>query len=161
MAKAKPVEKPVPIIPMLKGDFISILVLGAVIGLVVWGLGMVFNRYIFDVYFCQNEISSQCGSAKDYSAVAAGLIGGVAALVGLIRLRVYRPLLVLIASFLSLWGIVQISWNLNLFTGLLIAIVLYGLAFGLYSWTSRIREFWISLIIIVLLVVAVRLTLAA
>ncbi len=161
MAKAKQAEQPVSIIPMLQSDFMSILVLGAVTGLVIWGLGLVLNRYVFDVYLCQSELSSQCASAKNYSAVVATIIGGIAALVGLIRLRVYRPLLVLIASVLSLWGVVQIGWNLELFTGLVIAVLLYGLAFGLYSWIARIREFWISLLVIILLVVAVRLALVA
>lgn len=152
-------EKPSAIIPMLRSDFVSVLLLGGIIGLLVWGLGALLNQFVFDAYFCQNDISSQCGSAKNYAAVAAGLVGAIVALGGLVRLGVYRPLLVVIASVLSTWGVVQLSWELSLLTGMLVAVVLYAAAFGLYSWVGRVREFWIALIIIVLLVVGVRLAL--
>lgn len=160
MSKATKVEDPTPIIPMLRSDLMSVLVLGGIIGAIVWLLGLLLHTYVFDAYFCQGDINSQCGSAKNYAAVAATLVGGVAALGGLVRLRVYRPLLVVLASLISTWGVVQISWDFGWFTGILVAIVLYGLAFGLYGWMSRIREFWVALLIIILLVVAVRLALA-
>ncbi len=161
MSEEATIEKPMPIIPMLRSDFMSVLAIGAVAGLLVWAIGFLFDRFVFDMYFCQNEISAQCASAKNYSAVAAGLIVALAALGGLVRVRVYRPLLVLIASFLSLWGLAQLSWGLEWSTGLPVMMLLYALAFGLYTWVARIREFWVSLIIVVLLVVAVRLVLVA
>lgn len=160
MSKATKAADPTPIIPMLRSDLISVLVLGGVAGLIIWLLGLLLNTYVFDVYFCQGDISSQCGSAKNYAAAAAGIVGGVAALGGLVRLRVYRPLLVVIASLASTWGVVQLCWSLGWFTAAVVAIVLYALAFGLFSWVSRIREFWITLLVMVLLVVAVRLALA-
>lgn len=157
MAKATESEKITPIVPMLRSDFISVLALGAGIGLMIWGLGMLFDRFVFDVYFCQSEVSRQCANARNYSVAAASFISGIAALAGLIRLRVYRPLLVLIASLISTWGVVQASWNFGWFTGILIAITIYALSFAAFSWIARIREFWLSLIVIIVLAVAVRL----
>lgn len=159
MAKEKTVEQPAPIVAMLRSDFISVLVLGAAVGFVLWLVGMLLHRFVFDVYFCQGEVSSQCASAKNYAAAAASLVAGIAGLAGLIRLRVYRPLLVIIVSMISLWGTAQISWDLNWLTGALIMALVYALAFGLYSWVARIREFWIALLVIILLVLAVRLAL--
>lgn len=161
MAKATKAEKITPIVPMLRSDFMSVLALGAAVGLLVWGLGMLFDRFVFDVYFCQSEAGRQCASAKSYSVAAASFIAGIAALAGLIRLRVYRPLLVLIASLLSTWGVVQISWGLGWFTGILIAVAMYALAFGAFSWIARVREFWISLVVIIILVLAVRLAITS
>lgn len=157
MTEEQQVEKPVYIIPMLKNDFIAVLLLGGATGLLVWILGTLLNRYVFDVYFCQGDINSQCAAAKNYAVAAASVLGGIAALGGLIRLRVYRPLLVVIAVLISTWGIVQSSWSLGWFTGILAVIILYALAFGAFSWIARVREFWIALVAIVLLVVAVRL----
>lgn len=158
-AKETPVEKPAQIIPMLRTDFISVIILGAIIGLFIWGFGAALNRFVFEEYFCQGDISSQCGSAKSFSVAAASLVGGIAALTGLIRLRVFRPLLVLIASLVSTWGVVQTSWDLGRFTGIVAVIVLYALAFGVFAWIARIREFWIALVAMIVLVVAVRLAL--
>ena len=149
-------EKPASIVPMEIGDFITVVILGGLVGLVVWGLGILMNTYIFEGYFCAEEAGRQCESAENYAAVAAGIIASLVALAGLIRLRVYRPLLVLLASMISAWGIVQMSWNLTWFTGLLVAIVLYALAFGVFSWLARVREFWIAVAAIFVLVLAVR-----
>jgi hypothetical protein len=161
MAKEKKVEKPATIIPMLKSDLIGILLLGAAAGLVVLGLGIVFNRFIFDVYFCQGDVTTECTNARNYSAAIASVIAAIAAMGGLVRLRVYRPLLVVIASMVSLWGVVQVVWSLYWLIAVLVVAVLYALAFGLYSWVARIREFWISLLVIIVLVVAVRVALLA
>lgn len=160
MTKETLVEKPLPIIPILRSDLVGILLLGGAVGLVVWALGMILDRYMFDVYFCQGDVARQCGSAKNYAAAGASLVGAGVALVGLVRLRVYRPLLVVIASTLSTWGVVQISWSFGWFTGILVAFALYALAFAVYSWTSRVREFWIALLIMTALVIVVRLALA-
>lgn len=153
------IEKPAAIISMPRSNFIRILLLGGVIGLLVWGLGFMLNRFVFDVYFCQGEVSSQCGSAKNYAVAAASLVGVIVALWGLIRFGVYRPLLVVIASMLSTWGIVQMSWSLDTLSGLIVTVLFYAASFGLFSWVSRIREFWITLVIIALLVMGVRLVL--
>lgn len=159
MTQETEIEKPAAIIAMPRSNFIRILVLGGVIGLIVWGLGLILNRFVFDVYFCQGEVISQCTSAKNYAAATASLVGVIVALWGLIRFGVYRPLLVVIASMLSTWGVVQTSWNFSTSIGLLVAVVFYAVAFGLFSWISRIREFWITLVIIALLVMGVRLVL--
>lgn len=159
MSKEQPVETLEPVIPMPRSDLLKLLALGAAAGLLIWLLGMVLHRFVFDVYFCQGETGAQCGSAKNYAVAAASLIGGVAALVGLIRFRVYRPLLVLAASLISTWGLAQIGFDLAWYAGLIIMAVLYALAFGVYGWIARVREFWIALVVMVLLVVATRLAL--
>lgn len=161
MVKANQVEQPVYIISMARRDFIGTLILGAATGLLIWLIGMLLNRYLFDTYFCQGDTVSQCGNAKNYAVTAATLIGGSVALAGLIRLRVYRPLLVLVASLLSAWGIIQLSWDVNWLLGLLAVVALYALAFGVFSWVARLREFWITLVCTILLVIAVRLVLMA
>jgi uncharacterized membrane protein len=80
-------------------------------------------------------------------------------LFGLIRLRVYRPLLVVLASAVSLWGIAGMAWGLTWYLGALVAAVMYLLAYGLYAWVARTRMFLIALAVTVVLVVVVRLAL--
>ena len=154
-------EQSIAIVPMLRTDVIGVIALGAGVGVLIWVLGSLLNQFIFDPYLCQNAAAAQCADAKNYSAVLAGLIVGAASLGGLIRLRVYRPLLVVIAAFVSLWGIVQLSWEMTTFTGLLVCVLLYALAFGLFTWIARVREFWIALLLTIGLVVLVRLALIA
>lgn len=152
-------ERPSLLVPMLKSDFIAILALGAGTGFLLWALGGVLDRFVFDAYFCQGNVSSQCDGAKNYAAVAATFVGSFLAIAGLIRLRVFRPLLVLIASVVSTWGLLQLSWSLGWFTGLLSVVLLYALAFGLFSWVARIREFWVALVVMAVIVMAARIAL--
>jgi hypothetical protein len=160
MADKKQPEKIEPVVPMLRNEIISIVVLGGLVGLFLWGMGLVLDRFVFDAYLCQNETSNQCAYAKNYAAITAGIIGGVLALVGLIRLRVYRPLLVLLATVISLWGVVQLGWKLDWYVGALIAMLMYAVAFATFSWIARVRAFWIALSVTVVLVIAVRLAVA-
>ena len=55
MAKAKQEEKPLPVIPMGNSDLVSVLLVGALTGLVLWGIGTLLNQYVFGVYFCQDR----------------------------------------------------------------------------------------------------------
>lgn len=153
-------EQPASVVSMSNNDLINILVVGGIVGLLVWGFGFVMHRYIFDIYLCQNEVSNQCAYAKNYAAGLAALLVSFAALTALVRFRVYRPLLVLIAAMVSMWGVVQLGWSLAWYQGSFIAFVLYALAFGGFSWVARVRDFWITLIIVAMLVVAVRLAFA-
>lgn len=149
------------IVSMSSGDLIGIFLLGGSIGLLGWALGALFNQYVFEAYLCQGDVVDRCYLAKDYSAVIAAIIASVAALAGLVRLRIYRPLLVLIASMIGLWGILQLSWSLPWYQGLAISIVIYALAFGTFSWVSRIRPFLISLAVILVLVIVLRLVIVS
>lgn len=153
-------DQPTSVVTMSNSDLINILVVGGIVGLLVWGLGFLLNRYIFDVYLCQNEVSNQCAYAKNYAAGLAAVLVSFAALAVLLRFRIYRPLLVLIAAMVSMWGVVQLGWNFPWYQGALIALALYALAFGVFSWIGRVRDFWITLIIVSVLVVAVRLAFA-
>lgn len=149
------------VIPMVRSDLISVFLLGAGIGFLVWALGTLLDRYLFGAYFCQSDVGSQCGSSDNYAALMAGVVGGIVALAGLVRLRVYRPLLIVGASMLSAWGVAQISWDSSWPVGILTACLFYGLAFSTYSWIARIREFWIALVAILLLTAFVRFALMA
>lgn len=161
MADETSAERPASVVSMSNSELINILIIGGIAGLLVWGLGFLLNRFVFDAYLCQNEVSNQCAYAKNYAAGLAALIVSFGALGALVRFRVYRPLLVLIAAVLSTWGVVQLSWNFTWYLGVLVAILMYALAFGAFSWVARIRDFWITLIVAVVLVLIVRLAFMA
>jgi len=161
MTDESQVEQPASVVSMSRSELMNILVVGGIAGFLVWVLGFLLNRYIFDVYFCQNEVSNQCAYAPSYAAATAMVLVSFVALGALVRFRVYRPLLVLIAAMISMWGIVQLGWNMTWYQGIFIALVMYALAFSVFSWVARVRDFWITLITVAILIVAVRLAFAA
>lgn len=150
-------EKPAFTVAMSNRDLVSILVLGGIIGLFIFGLSLVLNRYVFDVLLCQNGANNQCTYAVNYAEAAALVAGNILGLIGLIRLRVYRPLLVVLATSISLWGLVEMALGMQWYWGALVAIAMYLLAYGTYSWVARMRLFMLALAATIVLVVGVRL----
>jgi hypothetical protein len=154
------VEKPGFAVAMSNRDLVSILVLGGIVGLLLSGLGLVLNRYVFDVFFCQNGTGGQCANATAFAEGAATVIASIFGLIGLIRLRAYRPLLIVLASAISLWGLAQLTWGAKWYLSVVIAVVMYLLAYGLFAWVARVRKFWIALVLTIILVIATRLVLS-
>ena len=82
-------------------------------------------------------------------------------LVTLARMRVYRPLLVVLAATVALWGLESSIASLPWYWGLLAVVVFFALAYGLFSWLARIRNFIMAVVITVVVVVVIRLLLVA
>lgn len=143
----------------MTADQIGKVILGGLIaGAIAGGLTLFFSTFVFRVMPCSAEA---CGAGGQYAAVLAGIISAAFGLFWLIRTQVFRPLLVVIAVTISLWGIglLMLHWPWYALIGM--TAVIHAFAYGLFAWISRIRLFWVVVILLVALVFAVRLTLAA
>lgn len=139
-------------------DQIGKVILGGLIaGIIAGGLTLFFSAFVFRTLPCSAEA---CGSGGQYAAVLAGIISAAFGLFWLIRIQVFRPLLIVIAVTISLWGIglAMLHWPWYAIIG--ISAVLHAFAYGMFAWISRIRLFWIVVILLVALVLAVRFVLA-
>lgn len=141
---------------MTARSFMQVLVTGLVAGVVAGGLTLLFSMYVFRVMPCSGEV---CGAGGQYSAVLAGVISGFVALFWLIRLQVFRPLLVVMAVTIGLWGISIYILNWPWYYVVLISALLHGVAYSLFTWISRIRMFWLVVALIGIVVVGLRLIL--
>lgn len=153
-------DKQVPFTPIDLGKIVAIIVLGAVIGLVVWGLSVVLDTYVFSAIFCKGAGTLQCAGTSQYAEIAATIIGAGVGLFFLVRLQVFRPLLVVLAATASLWGIVGLADLLPWYGIGLSAVFLYAFAYGVFAWVARLRSFWLVLVILIALVASVRLVLS-
>ncbi len=142
-------------VPVVARDFIKMIVLGAVLGVVLWGLTNLLGNYVFDPLFCRND-TTNCVAVWQYSETTASVIVAILGLIGLIRLRAFRPMLIALAATASLWGLIGNVTVMTWYWALLASLLLYALAYGLFTWVVRIRVFWVALMLTVLLVVAVR-----
>lgn len=147
------------VITEMTADQVGKVILGGLIaGAIAGGLTLLFSAFVFRVMPCSAEA---CGSGGQYAAVLAGIISAAFGLFWLIRIQVFRPLLVVIAVTIGLWGIglSMLHWPWYALVGM--AAVLHGFAYGLFAWISRVRLFWIVIILMIALVLSVRLVLAA
>ena len=93
-----------PFIAMSRQQFTQIFATGIVVGLVVWGLSLLLDNYVYQLLLCRGE-GGRCESSLQYAQITAIVLGALVGLFALVRLQVFRPLLVVIAATLALWGI--------------------------------------------------------
>ena len=156
----KPVINTSPFVTMPTGDVVRAILVGAVTGIVTAGVFYLLNTYIFGAVLCRGAAES-CGQAPLYSAIVAVIVGAIAGIVGLTRVGVYRPLLVVIASMISLWGLHNYLANSAWYIGLIAFALLFACAYLLFAWIARIRSFIVAAIVMVVLVVIARLVIGA
>jgi hypothetical protein len=151
-------EKASMITDMSIRQLIQVLLGGLVIGAVVGGLTLLLSTYLFKVTPC---VAETCGTGGQYSAILAGIVGGAAGLFWLMRVQVFRPLLVVLAVTIALWGIAEEILNWPWYAVVLASAGLHALAYGFFAWISRIRLFWVVIILVLVMIVGLRFILAS
>lgn len=132
---------------------------GAIAGVAVWGLTPLLDTYVYRAILCGDPNSVQCSSSLAYATTTAAVIAGAIGLFGLVRLQIFRPLLIVVAVFISLWGVVALVDALPWYYAAMICTALYAAAFATFAWIARIRNFLFAIILIILIIVALRLVL--
>ena len=139
-------------------DEISALASGAIAGVMTWVLTYILTEYVLGMIACRTGSSIiGCNDAGSVSAIIALIIASIAGLTILVRRRIFRPLLVVLAAGISLWGI-NGSWleERNI-VNFLLTVVVTALVYVVFAWFAKVRQFWIALVISVLLVIIFRL----
>lgn len=155
------VEEPVttrvsPLVSMPMRDFVSTLIVGIGVGLLVAIVAFLMNKFVFGAVLCRPQSMTDCAQAPNYAMIVAMVIGAIAGVVALARLRVYRPLLIVLAATIALWGLHSLVGGLAWYWALLVFGLLFGITYGLFAWISRIRSFILALVITIVMVVIVR-----
>jgi hypothetical protein len=118
---------------------------------------LLLDTFVFSAVLCRPQQADQCLQAPEYAMVVAAVIGAIAGLVTLARVRIYRPLFVVLCATIGLWiaslPIIAYEW----YWLLLVLTVLYALAYMLFAWLARIRSFVLALIVAIVVLVIVRL----
>ena len=145
--------------PMSTTQLIQVAVFGLLTGLIIWGLTYALENYILRSLLCQQNQIVSCGTVAQYSEAIATILGGAAGLFALVKLQVFRPLLVVLAAMIGLWGLVGILGEHAWYITALSCGALYMLVYLLFTWLTRLRIFWIVIVLLLILVVAIRLIL--
>ncbi|MCA9327275.1 hypothetical protein KDA14_01980 [Candidatus Saccharibacteria bacterium] len=133
----------------------QIALAGAIAGVAVWLLTLLIRQVILVPIFCGNPANAACVGATDIAGIFATIIAAVIGLMGLVRIGAFRPLLIVIAAAISLWGLS--SWVSGLFIGALVwSVVLYTLTYAAFAWFVRIRPFVPALLVVVFVVFLAR-----
>lgn len=144
------------LVPMTWRELARIGAIGAVIGALSVGLYVLFHTYIFQAVLCRDQVNTACGQAATYAAITTAFIASFVAVVVLAHIRVYRPLLIILAAILALWGIQSIVAVLPWYWALAGMIAVGALAYSLFAWIARIRSFILSAVAAIVIAVIIR-----
>lgn len=137
---------------------VGTLLTGLVVGLVGWLLSLAIQMWIIEPIFCRSpQTFAVCANGGTIGWAIAMIIASVASLLSLVRSGVFRPLLVVLASIIALWGASAWLGPLPWWQGILWHGALFALAYVLFAWVARLTNFLLAVIITIVLIIAARL----
>lgn len=151
------IETKPPIIETNGKIMLRVLVTGLIVGIVSWALTFLLDRFILQAIFCHDAQAAMCVSSYTYAGNIVGIIMAIVGVSVLVRLGVFRPLLIVLATLVSLWGLAGWVSDLRWFEALLWTAVLYAVCYVAYAWLARIRNAVVMVVIVAVVVVATRL----
>ena len=144
-------------IPMSPRELLRIGVTGAATGALSVGLYALFYSVVFRTVLCRPQFITTCDQAPSYAAMVAVIVASLFGLIVLARMRSYRPLLVVLATAIALWGIQALATTLPWYWALVGMTVLVALAYALFAWIARLRSFVLAFVVTIVIVVVLRL----
>lgn len=156
-----PEVKTLPFVGMARHEFLNVALTGLGVGIVVTLLYFLLNTFVFGAVLCRPQSTGDCSQAPNYAMIVSIIIATIGGVANLARIRIYRPLMVGIASAVALWGVHAITGGLAWYWMLLLVGVLCALAYAAFTWVARIRSFILALVVTVVLVVLARWILVA
>ena len=141
----------------------TVFLTGALIGLITYALYLPLARLVFEPILCgDNSVALvRCGSETSFASTIAIVISSMVGLIFLVRSRVFRPLLVVLATALSLWGLLILIASLPWLVGVLITALAFGVGYAVFAWLAQPTNLITALVSVTVLIVAARLVLTA
>ena len=136
---------------------VGTLLTGLAVGIVGWLLNLAIQAWIIEPVFCRSpQTFAVCANGGTIAWVIAMILVSIASLLSLVRSGVFRPLLVVIASLIALWGVSLWLGPLAWWQAMLWHGALFAVAYGLFSWVARLSNFLLAVIVTTILIIASR-----
>lgn len=161
MSDAKDEVKVTPLAAMSGKQLMGAAAVGLMIGLIVWGIGSIVDQYVLKIIFCQGMQSGECPETTPYAQAIGAIIGAGLGLFGLVKLRVLRPLLVVVASMIALWSFPVVVGMLPIYGVIVATALLYAGLYALFAWLARLRSIYAVIALFAAIIVLVRLAITA
>jgi hypothetical protein len=139
-------------------SIVATVLTGFMVGAIGWLLNLGLQRFFVEPVFCNNtDAFSLCANGGTIAWVIAIVIASAAGLFSLVRAGIFRPLLVVLAAFITLWGVSNwlgplAWWQAALWQG-----ILFALAYALFAWVSRTERFPVAFILTIAIIIILRL----
>jgi len=135
----------------------KIVLLGLILGFAYWGLTALIEKYIITQLFCQlSQYSLTCSQTLAISGNITTILVAIIGIIVMIKLNMAQPLIVSIASGAALWGLASLSAGIGWFEIIIWEVLLYGLAYALFSWIARCRSLIVVFVFILITIALIR-----
>ncbi|MCA9341478.1 hypothetical protein KC952_03020 [Candidatus Saccharibacteria bacterium] len=160
MASSRVVDQPSPIMfNMRLTELLKVVGIGATIGLISYLIFVILDKYVFTPSLCGTSgLEQRCANKESFASSIALVIGAFGGLFALVQQRVYRPLLIVILTTLSLWNVPLIaSGASSLVWVVALIVILFGLAYGAFTWLVQVRNLYLAATLGIVLLIVLRL----
>lgn len=134
--------------------------IGAVIGGLFWSLTWLVVHFIINPLFCSADVNAlACSNSVGLSGNIANVLVATIGIGILVKFRIMRPLVIVVAAAAVLWGLA--GWTDGFTWGEIVFwnVLLYSLTYLLFSWISRYNRSLPVLIAVLFVVMAARIVL--
>ncbi len=112
--------------------------IGAGLGIIYWALTYLIGHFIVDQLFCGNSANAAtCSNSVSISGNIANILVAAIGLVVMVRMKIFRPIIIAVASAVLLWGLAGWTEGLWFLEAGLWSILLFSLCYLLFSWIGR------------------------
>lgn len=133
------------------------LAIGLIVGFLTFLGYLGMQQFALEPVLCQADNSRYCAAVPSVSIVVSIIIFHFLGLVALVRVGIIRPLLVVLASILTMYGFHSWFNGLPWWVGGLYLGLLTGFSYLYYTWINRMTAFPVALGLTVVSLVIVRL----
>jgi hypothetical protein len=138
----------------------TIAIVGAVMGLFYVWISALVNYFIVEPLYCKTLTdASVCVNSVSIAGNIATILIATIGLIILLRLRTARPIIVIAAAALTLWGLSSWTNGLAVWEIIVWSIVLYALTYTTYWWISLYDRTITALLAVTLVVACARIAL--
>jgi hypothetical protein len=133
----------------------AMALLGSLLGLLFWLLNMGVTKLIVEPIFCGGKnVSEACLNSVSISSDISTILVATIAIVLMINLKMVRPLIISVASAAVLWGLAVWTNGLFWLEAIAWSVILYAIAYVLFSWIARyllIKPVLIAMVVVIIL----------
>lgn len=137
------------------------LVLAGIVGLVVgalsWLLSLLLQNVFVEPVFCRSaDAFAACANGGTISMALALFVTNIIGLFALVKIGVYRPLLVIIAALATIVGLHLWLGGLGWLEAAVWYAIVFAIAYVLYAWIARLASFGSAIAAMLVVIVAIR-----
>lgn len=143
------------LIDIRSNTMVQVVLLGIILGAATWLLTIVIDRFIMSALLCGGQ-GPTCETSTLVAGNVAIVLAAIGGLLGMVRLGVYRPLLVVIAAAIVLWGLSGYTLGMQWYEAMAWTVLFTAVTYAAFVWLVRPRFFLFAIILVLVVVILAR-----